>query len=69
MTNNTLEAFLSDLKLVIATENKETEILKRVVPLAQNMSKSADWLEDKYYRCDENTGYGVTVLLEEQNLS
>ena len=68
MTNDTLGAFFSDLKQVIATEHIETELLKKVALLAQNLSKSADWLEDKYYRRDENTGYGVTVLLEEINL-
>ena len=68
MAKDKLKNFLADLKSITTTESEDREILKRVAPLAERMSKNADWIEDRYYKCDENTGFGVTVLLAEENL-
>jgi predicted metal-dependent enzyme (double-stranded beta helix superfamily) len=63
-----IKNFLADLKSITATESDDREILKRVVPLAKGMAKNAVWLEDRFYKRDEKTGYGVTVLHAEENL-
>ena len=63
-----LRSFLTELKLITAKESDDREILKRVAPLAKGMSKDRDWIEEGFYKRDETSGYGVTVLLEEENL-
>ena len=68
MAKDELKNFLADLKSITAAESGDREILKRVVPLAKRMAKNPDWIEDRFYKRDEKTGYGVTVLLEKDDL-
>lgn len=68
MAQNEIKDFLAALKSIAATESDDREILKRVVPLAKRIVKNPDWIEDRFYKRDEKTGYGVTVLLAEDDL-
>ena len=63
----TLAAYVEDLKRITAEENDEKAIFKRLAPLAQNLAATPGWVTDTYRQCDEEQGFGVHVLHEEDD--
>ena len=64
-----LESYIADLRAITAETEDESEILKRVRPLAGKLSRDTTWVTDEVYRCNENQGFGVHLLHEEADHS
>lgn len=64
-----LQDYVADLRAVAAETTDEDEILRRVGPLAQRFVSDKSWLEEKYYRVDEEQGFCVNLLHEEPDHS
>ena len=66
-TNYTLGAYVEDLRRISAEETDEKVIFKRLAPLAQKLAATPGWVADTYHQCDEEQGFGVHVLYEEDD--
>ena len=66
-TNYTLGAYVEDLKRITTEEGDEKAIFKRLAPLAQKLAATPGWVTDTYRQCDEEQGFGVHVLHEEDD--
>jgi predicted metal-dependent enzyme (double-stranded beta helix superfamily) len=61
----TLSQYVADLRTVVAEIQGDEAIVKRVRPLAQRLALNKDWIDPRYYTCDEVQGFGVHLLHEE----
>jgi len=64
-----LQDYVADLRAVTAETADEDEILARVGPLARRFVADKSWLEEKYYKADEEQGFAVNLLHEEPDHS
>lgn len=65
--NYLIENFVADVLEVTSTFADESEILKRVGPLAQLAASSNSWRTDDMYIADPELGFGSTLLHAESN--
>ncbi|MFQ6021459.1 MAG: hypothetical protein ACE5NW_01950 [Acidiferrobacterales bacterium] len=61
----TLSEFVTDLRAITADIKEHAQIISRVAPLAKRMALSKGWLDERYYTCDREQGFGVHLLHEE----
>ena len=66
-TNYSVQEYVEDLKRITAEETDEKAIFKRFAPLAQKLAATPGWVTDTYRQCDEEQGFGVYVLHEEDD--
>jgi predicted metal-dependent enzyme (double-stranded beta helix superfamily) len=66
-TNYSVQEYVEDLKRTTAEETDEKAIFKRLAPLAQKLAATPGWVTDTYHQCDEEQGFGVHVLYEEDD--
>ncbi|MEX6501012.1 hypothetical protein [Pseudomonas zhanjiangensis] len=64
-----LEAFVADLRQIVAATTDEAEILERVGPLARRAVAEGDWLRPAMYEADPALGFGTTLLHVEPDQS
>jgi predicted metal-dependent enzyme (double-stranded beta helix superfamily) len=64
-----LRQYVDDLRTIVAETSDEDEIIRRVGPLAQRVVADKSWLQPKYYEADEEQGFGVYLLHEEDDHS
>jgi predicted metal-dependent enzyme (double-stranded beta helix superfamily) len=64
-----LTQYVDDLRTIVAETSDEDEIIRRVGPLAQRVVADKSWLQPKYYEADEEQGFGVYLLHEEDDHS
>ncbi|MCP4983621.1 MAG: hypothetical protein GY935_24350 [Gammaproteobacteria bacterium] len=57
-----IENFVSDVLEVTSAFTDESEILKRVGPLAQRAAANHSWCTDEMYIADPELGFGLTLL-------
>ncbi|MFQ5757459.1 MAG: hypothetical protein ACE5H7_15375 [Acidiferrobacterales bacterium] len=60
-----LSDYVNDLRAITAKTQDDEAIIRQVRPLAKRMAESKDWLDQRYYECDEEQGFGVHLLHEE----
>lgn len=60
-----LSDYVDDLRAITAKTQDDEAIIHQVRPLAKRMADSKDWLDQRYYECDEEQGFGVHLLHEE----
>ncbi len=67
MTNDayTLSQYVADLRAIVAETQSDEAIVQRVRPLAQRLASNKDWVDPRYYTCDETQGFGVHLLHQE----
>ena len=67
MTNDayTLAQYISELRTTVAETQGDEAIVQRVRPLARRLVSNKDWVDPRYYSCDEEQGFGVHLLHEE----
>lgn len=58
-----------DLRVIVAEESEEREIVKRVMPLARRVGGDPDLRRAEFYDCDEDQGFGINILHEEDDHS
>ena len=62
-----VQEYVEDLKCITAEETDKKAIFKRLAPLAQKLAATPGWVTDTYHQCDEEQGFGVHVLYEEDD--
>ena len=67
--NYSLQDYVSDLRDITRETSDEDEIFRRLGPLAQRLVADKSWLQAKYYEPDEEQGFGVHLLHEEDDHS
>ncbi len=61
--------YVDDLRKITAQAVDENEIFEQVGPLAKRMSDESSWLEDRFYKPDEEEGFSSYLLHEEPDHS
>ncbi len=72
MTDKAIAEFVTELKAAAgagagegAANQAPAAVMARVAPLLARMAADTAWVRPEYYECDENQGFGITVLHEE----
>ena len=61
--------YVDDLRRITTETIDENEIFKKVGPLAVRLSDEDNWIEDRFYDPDEETGFSAFLLHEENDHS
>jgi len=61
--------YVDDLRRITSQTVKENEIFEQVGPLAKRLSCEKSWIEDRFYKPDEETGFSAFLLHEEKDHS
>lgn len=64
-----LENYIEDLRRITDETNDENEIFQRLGPLASRCALQRDWLKPVHYEVDQEQGFGVHLLHEEDDHS
>ena len=64
-----IDQYVNDLRRITAETIDENEIFKQVGPLAKRLSGESDWIEDRFYEPDEETGFSAFLLHEDKDHS
>ena len=62
-----VEQFVADLRSIAAAENDASSVASRVKPLAKRLAANPSWMKEEYRQSDEQQGFGVHLLHEEDN--
>jgi predicted metal-dependent enzyme (double-stranded beta helix superfamily) len=65
----TLDCYVEDLRKISRETEEESEIIRKVSPLAQVLASETNWLRPEHYEADLEQGFGVHVLNEEPDHS
>jgi len=65
MTDTIIADFVTDLKTLTHGITDPAEVIKRVSPLVAKLADDTSWVKPAYYQCDEDQGFGITILNEE----
>ena len=66
-TDYSVEQYVSDIRAIVAAETDSKAITDRVKPLAKHLAAAPGWMKDEYRTVDEEQGFGVHLLHEEDN--
>ena len=61
--------YIEDLRSITENTIDENEILEKVGLNAKHLSAESDWIEDRFYNPDEETGFSAFLLHEEEDHS
>ena len=61
--------YIEDLRSITENTIDENEILEKVGLNAKRLSAESDWIEDRFYSPDEETGFSAFLLHEEEDHS
>ena len=61
--------YIEDLRSITENTIDENEILEKVGLNAKRLSAESDWIEDRFYNPDEETGFSAFLLHEEEDHS
>ena len=69
-TMYSLDDYVSDLRRITAKTSDYADIFDRVAPLASKLALAKDaWLKPEHYEINEEQGFGVQLLHEEEDHS
>ena len=63
----TIAQYANDLRRITAETEDENEIFKQVGPLAQRLSAETNWIEERFFTPDPETGFSAFLLHEEDD--
>ena len=61
--------YASQLKSITSKAQNEDEIIRLVSPLASALALNPDWIEERFYEPDKETGFSAFLLHEEEDHS
>jgi predicted metal-dependent enzyme (double-stranded beta helix superfamily) len=61
--------YVDDLRRITAETAIQNDIFEQVGPLAKRLANEDNWIEDRFYEPDEETGFSAFLLHEEQDHS
>lgn len=67
--NGLIGEFVRQLRDIAAATTDERAIIQKVRPLARRLAEDTGWVEPSFYECDEDQGFGITILHEEPDYS
>lgn len=65
MSDKAVSEFVSELKNITANGEDPAAVIERIAPLVRKMADDISWVRPSYYQCDEEQGFGITVLNQE----
>ena len=63
----TIAQYADDLRRITAATEDENEIFNQVGPLAQRLAGETNWIEERFYTPDPETGFSAFLLHEEDD--
>ena len=63
----TLDQYITDIRHIVADESDNNVITNRIKPLAEKITAEKSWFKDQYREVDEEQGFGLHLLFEEEN--
>ena len=66
-SNYSVAEYVEDLRRITAEDNDEKAIFQQLAPLAQKLAATPGWITDEHRQCDEEQGFGVHLLHEEED--
>ena len=67
MTKYSVQAYISDIRKIVAEETDNGKVTKRIKPFSVRLAADRSWLKDSYRKVNEEQGFGLHLLHEEQN--
>lgn len=67
MQTYTLDQYIADIRHIVAEETDNAAIADKIKPLAEKITAESGWFKDKYREVDEEQGFGLHLLFEEDN--
>ena len=64
-----ISQYVEDLRRITLETVNEDEIFNQVGPLAKRLADDGSWIEDRFYKPDEETGFSAFLLHEEKDHS
>lgn len=65
MSDRIVSQFVAELKRITSEVTDPATVIQRITPLVQKMADDISWVQPSYYQCDEEQGFGITVLNQE----
>lgn len=62
-----VEMLVNDMRAVVADTDDNKKIIQQVIPLARRIANESGWIQESFYECDPDQGFGITVLHEESD--
>jgi len=67
MQTYSVDNYVADIKAIVGEESSNASITERIKPLAEKLTAEKDWYKDEYREVDEEQGFGLHLLYEEDN--
>ena len=67
MSHPLISNFVTELKTMTSETRDPATIIKQVSPILQSLAADTSWVKPAYYECDDDQGFGITILNEEPN--
>ncbi len=64
-TDGVIGDFVRQLKEITAATDDKREIIQKIRPLARKLAEDTSWVQPSFYDCDEDQGFGISILHEE----
>jgi predicted metal-dependent enzyme (double-stranded beta helix superfamily) len=61
--------YVDDLRRITAQTANENELFNQIGPLAKRLASEDNWIEERFYEPDEETGFSAFLLHEEKDHS
>ncbi len=65
MGNRVISEFIADIKHITAKGADSAAVIAGVTPHIHKMANDVSWVQPSFYQCDEEQGFGITVLHQE----
>ena len=65
MSHPLISNFVTELKTMTSETRDPATIIKQVSPILQSLAADTSWVKPAYYECDDDQGFGITILNEE----
>ncbi len=62
-----VETLVNEMRAVVADTDDDKKIIQQVIPLARRIAAEPGWVQESFYECDPDQGFGITVLHEESD--
>jgi predicted metal-dependent enzyme (double-stranded beta helix superfamily) len=63
----TIAQYVADIRAIASEETEDAKIGERIKPLSARLAADKSWFKDKYRKIDEEQGFGLHLLHEEDN--
>jgi predicted metal-dependent enzyme (double-stranded beta helix superfamily) len=62
VSDYSIDQFIADATAIVAEGLDNRQVLQKMVPLAKRVSQDTSWVQLDFYDCDEEQGFGITML-------